>query len=94
MRESKTFPSYHSLKRLSDLENKAKAEKKDDKNKKENFYYSICDFSSESKEGLNTHVKRKHTNLSSEKYPKTCDLNLQWMFFTPFKFTKEVLYTI
>ena len=28
----------------------------------------------QTKQGLKTHVKRKHTEITSEKYPKTCEL--------------------
>ena len=33
-----------------------------------------CDFKTTSKQGLKTHVKRKHTNYSKEIFPRKCDL--------------------
>ena len=32
-----------------------------------------CNFTTTSKQGLKTHIKRKHTLLDSEEIPKTCD---------------------
>ena len=35
---------------------------------------SKCDFETKSKKGLNTHVTRKHTDTTTMKFPKKCDL--------------------
>ena len=44
-----------------------------DKNVSE-FQCTFCDFTSISKQGLKTHIARKHTKLEKEVYPKACDL--------------------
>ena len=33
-----------------------------------------CDFETDSERGLKVHASRKHTTISNNKYPKTCDL--------------------
>ena len=41
---------------------------------KDLFKCTKCDFESQSKKGLNTHITRKHTDTSKLKFPKKCDL--------------------
>ena len=62
-------------KQLKNLENKfAENLEKVQKIEKEDLKCSKCDFISQSKQGLKTHIKRKHTNADTEVYPKTCDM--------------------
>ena len=42
--------------------------------KKIGFGCDFCDFATTSKSGLKVHMKRKHTEYSKEKFPKSCDL--------------------
>ena len=57
-------------KKFKDIENVIKKQKK---TKIEQFNCTDCNFTTTSKQGLKTHVKRKHTNLHLDKYPKTCE---------------------
>ena len=57
--------------KIKDLENIIKS--KNEKVMKENFKCEYCDFQTPSERGLNVHIKRKHTNLNTEKYPVECD---------------------
>ena len=38
------------------------------------FKCEMCDFQTNSKQGLKTHIARKHTKLSNEVFPKKCEL--------------------
>ena len=61
--------------KIDNLKAKLSTEEKSDKKKEKNkIKCSVCDFTSKSEQGLKTHMKRKHTNFSAEKYPKNCDL--------------------
>ena len=44
------------------------------KKPKELFKCTKCNFESQSKKGLNTHITRKHTDTAILKFPKKCDL--------------------
>ena len=59
------------VKKMKNLENMIK---KNTKSTVEQLNCSECEFTTTSKQGLKTHIKRKHTKLNSEKYPKKCDL--------------------
>ena len=41
---------------------------------KEKFKCSKCEYVTNSMKGLNIHIRRKHANLETGKYPKSCDL--------------------
>ena len=63
-------------KKIKELENAIKCKSSNDKStaqNKEIFKCRDCDFETISKRGLNVHIKRKHTNLMDESYPKECD---------------------
>ena len=63
-------------KKIKELENAIKFKSSNEKatvNSKEIFKCSECDFETNSKRGLSVHIKRKHTNLIDETYPKECD---------------------
>ena len=60
-------------KRITNLENVLKKQQKKE-SAVEKFNCTQCDFTTTSKQGLKTHVKRKHTEIIVEKYPATCEL--------------------
>ena len=60
-------------KKIKDLENLLK-KPQNNQREVEQFDCTQCEFTTTSKQGLKTHVKRKHTEIISEKYPKTCEL--------------------
>ena len=62
--------SYREVK-IDDLKSKLSTDEKSE-NKRDKFKCCICHFTSG--QGLNTHMKRIHTNFSAEKYPKIGDL--------------------
>ena len=41
---------------------------------KEQFSCNMCDFKTNSKQGLNVHIKRKHTTYSEETLPTNCEI--------------------
>ena len=62
-------------KKIKELENMLKKQDKEKiQNEVEQFKCTQCDFVTTSNKGLKTHVKRKHTEITSDKYPKTCEL--------------------
>ena len=42
--------------------------------KNANFKCETCNFTTTSKAGLQIHMKRKHTQIDKEKFPKSCEL--------------------
>ena len=58
-------------KKIKDLEELIK---KQSKKKGEQFSCTSCEFKTTSSQGLKTHIKRKHTKLNEEIYPKNCEL--------------------
>ena len=56
--------------KIKDLENLIKSK---DEKLKDSFKCDYCDFKTPSERGLNVHVKRKHTNLKTDKYPTECE---------------------
>ena len=57
--------------KIKDLEDLVK---KQTKMKVEPLSCTACEFTTTSKQGLKTHIKRKHTKLNKVKYPITCEL--------------------
>ena len=68
--DEKTLNDKETDTRIKDLENLVK---KRTKKKVEPLICTACEFTTTSKQGLKTHIRRKHTKLNKEKYPKTCD---------------------
>lgn len=56
------------IEKVSNLENCL------DQKTSEKFKCKKCDFETHSERGLKNHMSRKHTQISSEEYPKKCDL--------------------
>ena len=66
-------------KKVKDLENSIKiSQQKRNETLKEDdqefFECAKCDFKTTSKSGLKTHTKRKHTEITTEKFPRKCDM--------------------
>ena len=60
-------------KKIKDLENLLKKQEKN-QSAVEKFNCEQCEFTTTSKQGLKTHIKRKHTEITAEKYPAICEL--------------------
>ena len=59
-------------KKIKELETTVKNHQKK-KIRPESLICSVCDFEAATKQGLKTHIKRKHTEIEKETFPKECD---------------------